>query len=162
MRWVSVPLIVGLVLTLGLAACTAEEEAERLSPTATVVRTATAAATTTPEPMATQPPATPTPAPPTSTPEPPTPTSPPPTPTSEPVTPTPPPPTPTPPPPTPTPAPEANCHPSYPDVCIPIGSADYDCAGGSGNGPNYISGPIRVIPPDPYDLDRDGDGWGCE
>src|SRR3989344_4855863 len=56
----------------------------------------------------------------------------------------------------------SGCDPSYPDVCIPPGAADYDCAGGSGNGPNYINGPIRVLPPDPHDLDRDGDGIGCE
>jgi micrococcal nuclease len=55
-----------------------------------------------------------------------------------------------------------NCNPSYPDVCLKDGIGDWDCAGGSGNGPNYISGPIRVLPPDPFDLDRDGDGWGCE
>jgi hypothetical protein len=66
------------------------------------------------------------------------------------------------PPPPQQPTPASNCDPSYPDVCIPIGSADYDCAGGSGNGPNYIQGPIRVLPPDPHGLDRDGDGWGCE
>ncbi len=60
-----------------------------------------------------------------------------------------------------TPSP-SNCDPSYPDVCIPIGAADYDCAGGGGNGPNYISGTIRVLPPDPHKLDRDGDGFGCE
>lgn len=69
--------------------------------------------------------------------------------------------------PIPTPPPTtSNCHPSYPDVCIPFGSADYDCAGGSGNGPNYIQGPIRVrhdVPdPDPHGLDRDKDGVGCE
>jgi hypothetical protein len=56
----------------------------------------------------------------------------------------------------------SNCDPSYPDVCIPIGAEDYDCAGGGGNGPNYISGTIRVLPPDPHELDRDGDGFGCE
>ncbi|OGD83156.1 hypothetical protein A2165_01285 [Candidatus Curtissbacteria bacterium RBG_13_40_7] len=56
----------------------------------------------------------------------------------------------------------SGCDPSYPDVCIPIGAADYDCAGGSGNGPNYIAGPLRVLPPDLHDLDRDGDGIGCE
>jgi hypothetical protein len=60
----------------------------------------------------------------------------------------------------------SNCHPSYPSVCIPIGSADYDCAGGSGNGPNYVRGPIPVrhdVPdPDPHDLDRNHDGVGCE
>jgi hypothetical protein len=31
-----------------------------------------------------------------------------------------------------------------------------------GNGPEYVDGPIRVRPPDPFDLDREGDGWGCE
>ena len=77
-------------------------------------------------------------------------------------------PTPRPPPPQPTPTepppppPQANCDPSYPSVCIPVGSADYDCAGGSGNGPNYIAGPITVLPPDPHGLDSDGDGVGCE
>jgi hypothetical protein len=58
--------------------------------------------------------------------------------------------------------PKNDCNPSYPDVCIPNGAADYDCAGGSGNGPNYIKGPIRVLSPDPYGLDRDHDGIGCE
>ena len=28
--------------------------------------------------------------------------------------------------------------------------------------PQYVDGPIRVRPPDPFDLDREGDGWGCE
>ena len=63
---------------------------------------------------------------------------------------------------TPTVEPQANCDPSYPDVCITVGSADFDCAGGSGNGPNYIVGPIRVLPPDPHGLDPDGDGTGCD
>ena len=54
------------------------------------------------------------------------------------------------------------CHPSYPGVCLLIGIGDYDCAGGSGNGPNYVRGPIRVVGSDPFGLDRDGDGWGCE
>lgn len=39
---------------------------------------------------------------------------------------------------------------------------DYDCAGGSGNGPNYVDGPIHVGSSDPYGLDADGDGIGCE
>jgi beta-lactam-binding protein with PASTA domain len=72
---------------------------------------------------------------------------------------TPPPPT-APPPPTTTPA--QNCDPSYPDVCLDPAVEDYDCASGSGNGPGYVDGPIRVRPPDPFDLDREGDGWGCE
>jgi hypothetical protein len=75
-----------------------------------------------------------------------------------------PPPTPLAPPPTfaaapaATPAP-ANCHPSY-RPCVPIVS-DVDCRGGSGNGPEY-TGRVEVIGPDEYDLDRDGDGIGCE
>jgi endonuclease YncB( thermonuclease family) len=58
----------------------------------------------------------------------------------------------------PVPAPSA-CTPGY-DPCIPPAS-DVDCAGGSGNGPAF-TGPVRVTGPDIYDLDRDGDGLGCE
>jgi len=68
--------------------------------------------------------------------------------------------------PKPAPEPSPNCEPSYTNVCIPVGSADYDCAGGSGNGPNYISGPVYVRHdvenPDPHGLDKDKDGVGCE
>jgi hypothetical protein len=71
----------------------------------------------------------------------------------------PPPPTTAPPPST---APTRDCDPSHPDVCLDPNAEDYDCAGGSGNGPEYVDGPIRVRPPDPFDLDREGDGWGCE
>jgi hypothetical protein len=44
------------------------------------------------------------------------------------------------------------------------GIGDYDCEGGSGNGPNYAPGPITVVDPgtDPFGLDRDGDGTGCD
>lgn len=52
------------------------------------------------------------------------------------------------------------CHPSY-DPCVPIAS-DVDCAGGNGNGPVYVDGPIKVIGPDEYQLDRDGDGIACD
>ena len=73
--------------------------------------------------------------------------------------------------PTPTapPSPPSNCHPSYQGGvdtrtggCIRSGVGDYDCAGGSGNGPNYARGPVRVVGGDPFDLDRDNDGLGCE
>jgi hypothetical protein len=70
-----------------------------------------------------------------------------------------PPPTTAPPPPTTEPR---DCDPSYPGVCLDPDAVDYDCAGGSGDGPEYVEGPIRVRPPDPFDLDREGDGWGCE
>ncbi|MBM6405409.1 PASTA domain-containing protein [Phycicoccus sp. CSK15P-2] len=53
----------------------------------------------------------------------------------------------------------ASCTPGY-DPCLPPAS-DYDCAGGSGNGPAY-TGPVRVTGSDPYDLDRDGDGVACD
>ena len=56
---------------------------------------------------------------------------------------------------------ESRCHSSYSGKCVPIAS-DVDCAGGSGNGPAYVSGPVRVVGPDVYRLDRDKDGWGCE
>lgn len=70
-----------------------------------------------------------------------------------------------PPPPAPAPVPFAqpagDCHPSYAGVCVPIDS-DVDCAGGSGDGPSYASGPLRVVGHDEYDLDRDGDGIACD
>lgn len=56
----------------------------------------------------------------------------------------------------------ANCHTSYLDACLLVGAGDYDCAGGSGNGPNYIAGPIRVVGWDEFGLDGNGDGVGCE
>lgn len=54
----------------------------------------------------------------------------------------------------------SNCNPNY-SGCLKIDASDYDCAGGSGNGP-YYTGPVQVIGFDEYDLDRDSDGWGCE
>jgi hypothetical protein len=73
----------------------------------------------------------------------------------------PPPPTTQPPPPT---TPARNCHPSYGGACLDPTASDYDCAGGSGNGPKYVQGPVKVRPPDPFDLDldADADGLGCE
>jgi hypothetical protein len=52
------------------------------------------------------------------------------------------------------------CDPNYGGACVPIAS-DVDCAGGKGNGPAYVRGPVRVTGRDVYDLDRDGDGIGC-
>ena len=52
-----------------------------------------------------------------------------------------------------------NCTSGY-SPCLPPAS-DYDCRGGSGDGPRY-TGPVRVTGSDPYDLDRDGDGKACE
>jgi hypothetical protein len=53
-----------------------------------------------------------------------------------------------------------SCDPNY-GGCVPIAS-DVDCAGGSGNGPAYQSGPVAVVGYDKYDLDRDGNGIGCD
>ena len=44
--------------------------------------------------------------------------------------------------------------------CLPPAS-DYDCEGGSGDGPEY-TGIVEVIGTDIYGLDADGDGIGCE
>lgn len=78
--------------------------------------------------------------------------------------PAPPPPSPSPPPPPPSAAPVAGrCHPSYEGTCIPPDVSDADCAGGSGNGPHYVQETnVRVVGPDDFDLDSDGDGIGCE
>lgn len=54
----------------------------------------------------------------------------------------------------------SDCTPGY-SPCIPTGS-DVDCAGGSGDGPRYVQGPVYVTGSDPYGLDSDGDGVGCE
>lgn len=49
------------------------------------------------------------------------------------------------------------------DWCVD-GIGDYDCEGGSGDGPNYAPRGVRLVDPkvDPFGLDRDGDGVGCE
>lgn len=55
-----------------------------------------------------------------------------------------------------------SCHPSYKGACLKPDASDYDCAGGSGDGPYYVDGPIQVVAYDEYKLDRDGDGVACE
>jgi hypothetical protein len=55
---------------------------------------------------------------------------------------------------------DTGCTPGY-SPCIPPGP-DVDCAGGSGNGPRFVQGPVQVTGSDPYQLDADGDGVGCE
>ena len=49
-------------------------------------------------------------------------------------------------------APSGGCHPSY-EPCLPI-TGDLDCPD--------IGRQVRVIGPDEYRLDREGDGVGCE
>jgi hypothetical protein len=53
------------------------------------------------------------------------------------------------------------CDPNYAGACLSPNSSDYDCAGGSGDGPDY-TGYVEVVGDDHYDLDRDGDGIACE
>lgn len=53
------------------------------------------------------------------------------------------------------------CDSNYTGACVPVAS-DVDCRGGSGDGPAYVAGPVRVVAHDLYDLDADGDGWGCD
>ncbi len=55
---------------------------------------------------------------------------------------------------------ESGCDSNY-SGCVPIAS-DVDCAGGSGNGPEYVAGPVDVLGSDIYGLDADDDGVGCE
>jgi hypothetical protein len=53
----------------------------------------------------------------------------------------------------------SSCTPGY-TPCLPPAS-DYDCEGGSGDGPKYM-GLVHVTGSDPYGLDVDGDGVGCD
>jgi membrane protein involved in colicin uptake len=53
-----------------------------------------------------------------------------------------------------------SCNPNY-SGCLDPNASDYDCEGGSGNGP-YYTGTVEVIGDDEYGLDADGDGYGCD
>ncbi|MCX6502349.1 MAG: G5 domain-containing protein [Microbacterium sp.] len=52
------------------------------------------------------------------------------------------------------------CDSNYADACVPI-SSDVDCAGGEGDGPEYLSGTARVVGTDTYRLDANHDGIAC-
>jgi hypothetical protein len=54
-----------------------------------------------------------------------------------------------------------SCDPNYEGDCLDPDAIDYDCEGGSGDGPEY-AGPVEVVGDDPYGLDADGDGFACE
>jgi hypothetical protein len=56
-----------------------------------------------------------------------------------------------------------SCTPGYSPCLTDHGGADYDCAGGSGNGPYYTTPGTTylVTGSDPYGLDANGDGYGC-
>jgi hypothetical protein len=53
------------------------------------------------------------------------------------------------------------CDPNYEGARLDPNASDYDCSGGSGDGPKY-TGRVNVVGSDPFDLDADGDGVGCE
>ena len=54
-----------------------------------------------------------------------------------------------------------DCDANYAGACLDPDALDYDCEGGSGDGPEY-TGTVKVVGDDPYDLDRDGDGVACD
>ena len=56
---------------------------------------------------------------------------------------------------------DGDCDPSYDGACLDASASDYDCEGGSGDGPEY-TGTVTVIGDDHFGLDRDGDGIACE
>jgi len=64
--------------------------------------------------------------------------------------------------PTATTAKKRHCDRNYSGRCLRPNVSDYDCAGGSGNGPYYVRGPFRVVGSDHYGLDSDHDGTACE
>lgn len=53
------------------------------------------------------------------------------------------------------------CDPNYSGACLDPYAYDYDCEGGSGDGPEY-TGTVAVVGEDHYGLDSDSDGTGCE
>ena len=55
----------------------------------------------------------------------------------------------------------SSCDSNYTGACVPVAS-DVDCEGGSGNGPEYVTGPVTVVGDDIYKLDSNDDGIGCE
>lgn len=52
-------------------------------------------------------------------------------------------------------APGAICHPSYPTLCLSPTAGDLDCG-------EIAASNFTVLDPDPFGLDRDRDGIGCE
>jgi hypothetical protein len=61
----------------------------------------------------------------------------------------------------PEPAVSGACDLNYSGACLDPSASDYDCEGGTGDGPEY-SGTVQVVGTDHYGLDSDGDAQGCE
>jgi hypothetical protein len=55
----------------------------------------------------------------------------------------------------------SSCDPNYSGACLDPTASDYDCEGGSGDGPLY-TGEVKVVGDDHFDLDSNGNGIGCE
>lgn len=57
----------------------------------------------------------------------------------------------------------AGCTAGYSPCILDVG-ADYDCGGGGGDGPYFtpIGTVYTITGADPYNLDHDDDGLGCE
>lgn len=67
--------------------------------------------------------------------------------------------------PKPQPPSPSNCTSGYSPCLLYYGGADYDCYGGSGDGPHYTEPGVTysISGSDPYGLDgNDNDGYGCE
>lgn len=62
--------------------------------------------------------------------------------------------------PPPPPPPPLECHPEY-GGCLDPNAEDYDCIGGTGDGPEF-TGRVESLGDDPFGLDRDGNGIGCD
>jgi hypothetical protein len=65
------------------------------------------------------------------------------------------------PPSSPPPSSSPTCDPNYQGACLNPDALDYDCLGGSGDGPLY-TGRVVGVGYDHYGLDADRDGVGCE
>jgi len=55
----------------------------------------------------------------------------------------------------------SECDPNYTGACLDPYASDYDCEGGSGDGPLYTS-TVSVVGEDHYGLDANSNGVGCE
>jgi hypothetical protein len=55
----------------------------------------------------------------------------------------------------------SECDPNYSGACLDPYAYDYDCEGGSGDGPEY-TGTVTVVGEDHFGLDANSNGVGCE
>jgi PASTA domain len=55
-----------------------------------------------------------------------------------------------------------NCDSAYVGACLDPNAYDYDCAGGGGNGPEFVYVRVQVVGYDQFGLDANNDGYGCD